>query len=474
MVISRFHYVRISEPQINVTQPKCDCGVTPSIEETFTLRRVRSLLQLLRLDDAEVDGNDVRRFDAKLELTPDEIVQLKTFLSTLGSKRSHKEYIGRLHDVNDILDKVITEVVPEEDFEFSDLVGDYTNKLKYYLPSSQDLFWAILFGGALGLFYLLKVGLPVWKWFLIILALSSVWHWGHLYKKAMLKKHVALMSSTQIPAECFKEKEAWWNFISGSTNQKCIEYHEALLVDPLWEVTPTMAVAETLVVFVMQPMEKIGLHLGKFFTALLSTQSWFTMIPVLVFAFVLFFLLFIMIFKYQVRLPFLMATFEPHTQPDNQSAQQVLILEQKVQELTQKLESQSTSTAAETRQLTSEVEPPPPKPINYEDPTRVNEHEEKISELEAAMKELKIAKVSAADVKEVVSLEATVQLEAEVVHEDGAAHDDRIEATVGLGSEAGGSGLEDVELADAPAKDEELVKDAAREDFEWVNTAASI
>ena len=310
---------------------ECNGVVATSIEETFTLRRVRQILKLLQVDvagvDNDVDGNDdVRRFDAKIELTVAQIIQLRKFLTTQGSKQmSHKEHVGRLHDVNDILENLITKAVPEVDLDFSNLAEDYTNKLKYYLPSTQDLFWAILIGGGLGIVYLLWIGLPLWKWFLLILALSSVWHWGHLYKKAMLKKHVALMASSHIPAECFQEK-GWWGFISRS-NQKCIEYHEALLVDPLWEVTPTMAVAETLFVFVMQPLEQIGLHLGKFFSALVSTQSWLTLVPTLIFCFILIFLLTIMIFRYRVRLPFLMAIIEPHIGPDNQAAIQVQLQE---------------------------------------------------------------------------------------------------------------------------------------------------
>ena len=193
------------------------------------------------------------------------------------------------------------------------LVQDYTSTLKYYLPSTRDLFWAVLIGSVLVIAYLIWVGLPMWMWVLLTLVVSFVWNWVLLYKKAVAKKHTTLMSSSQIPAECFKEK-SWWNYFSAS-NQKCLEYHEALMVDPILEVTPTMAVAETVTVLVLHPMEQIGHHLGKFFSAIASTQSWLTMAPVLAFSFALVFLIAIMICGYKVRLPYLMATIEPGTRP---------------------------------------------------------------------------------------------------------------------------------------------------------------
>ena len=64
------------------------------------------------------------------------------------------------------------------------------------------------------------------------------------------------------------------NVIFQFSKDKCQEYFEALMVDPLLEVTPTMALAETFTAFVVQPLEHLGRHIGKFFNALLHETSY--------------------------------------------------------------------------------------------------------------------------------------------------------------------------------------------------------
>ena len=55
------------------------------------------------------------------------------------------------------------------------------------------------------------------------------------------------------------------------------------MIDPLLEVTPTMALAETFTAFVVQPMEHLGRHIGKFFNALLQEISWLSSPVILAF-----------------------------------------------------------------------------------------------------------------------------------------------------------------------------------------------
>ena len=319
----------------NSSGTNCSCqGFAPvPIEDTFTYRHVKHLLKLLEVDDGDAD-QEILRFDAKFELTRAQVRTLQRFVEDQNKKKkSVKERLGMLHDVDQILNSFIVSAVVEqtEEFDFSNLFQGYSTKFKNYLPSGEDLFWCILLGGGLGLTYFLWIGLPLWKWFLLLLALSSVWHWGHMYKKAVLKKHIALINSHTIPHECFSDKS--WTSLIFDSNKKCAEYHEALLVDPLWEVTPTMAVAETVTVFVVQPMGKIGEHLGKFFYGLTSQLSWLSSLPVLLFVFLLILMIVVMMFGYRIRLPFFLASFEPQPRQVPHSQPQVTMLEQKIEEL---------------------------------------------------------------------------------------------------------------------------------------------
>jgi len=327
-----FNFLDVAEASIQVNETSCNCNpLRSSVEDTFTLRHVRQILKLLQLDQEPDPDIETHRFDAKIEVTAAQVKTMQRFIRDQNKKKSNKERLGLLHDVDLIINNLIVYVEQEQDKDFLDVAQDYTSKFNYYLPSSQDLFWCILFGTGLGLIYLLWIGLPIWKWFLLLLALSSLWHWGHMYKKAVLKKHLALMSSANIPHECFKEKS--WSDLFFGANQKCSEYHDALLVDPLWEVTPTMAVAETLTLFIVQPLGHIGEHLGKFFTSLLSELSFLSALPVLLFVFLLILLLAVMMFNYKIRLPFLLASIEPQSRHPPEP--QVHLLEQRIQELQQ-------------------------------------------------------------------------------------------------------------------------------------------
>jgi hypothetical protein len=83
------------------------------------------------------------------------------------------------------------------------------------------------------------------------------------------------------------------------------------MIDPLLEVTPTMALAETFTAFVVQPLEHLGRHIGKFFNALLQETSWLSSPVILSFVFIAILLCLVMVFGYRFRLPFFLGSFEP-------------------------------------------------------------------------------------------------------------------------------------------------------------------
>ena len=314
----------------NKTSCKCEKNVHPNpIENTFTYRHVKNLLSILSLDNNN-NNDDVYKFDLVIELSKLQVATLQRYVSQHSTKKSDKERLGQMHDVDSILNTFIVSAQPTREYDLSDLAQDYTSRFKQYLPnSSQDVFWSILFCAGLTLFYLMWIGVPIWKLFVLMLVISSLWHWGHMYKKAVLKKQMVLMESHDVPHECFKEKS--WKDYFFDNDKKCKDYHSALLVDPLWEVTPTMAIAETITVLLVQPLEQLGTHLGIFFSSLLANLSWLSAVPVLIFVFMLIFVVIIMMCGYKIRLPFLLASIEPQSRVEPQL--QTLHLEQKVQEL---------------------------------------------------------------------------------------------------------------------------------------------
>ena len=100
---------------------------------------------------------------------------------------------------------------------------------------------------------------------------------------------------------CLVEKQGWFNSLSdafygvlGVKDNKCEVYYEALMVDPFWEVTPLVAVSETLSQFVLRPLEMCGASLGTFFNEILAPMPLLWKIPVLIIGMIIILLVLLM------------------------------------------------------------------------------------------------------------------------------------------------------------------------------------
>ena len=74
--------------------------------------------------------------------------------------------------------------------------------------------------------------LPPFKVFLLVLTVSLIWHWVHLYKEAWASKHAKLVRGEEVPPECRPREMTWLQTISSSVSgmfnsvDKCEEYHK--------------------------------------------------------------------------------------------------------------------------------------------------------------------------------------------------------------------------------------------------------
>ena len=64
----------------------------------------------------------------------------------------------------------------------------------------------------------------------------------------------------------------------------CEAYYEALMVDPLWEVSPLSALSETAALFVLRPLELLGAAAGVFFRDFLGPIPFIWKVPCLAIA----------------------------------------------------------------------------------------------------------------------------------------------------------------------------------------------
>lgn len=292
----------------------------------FLHRHVNFLVRRLSLaEHATLSTANDARFSAELLLSPSDIRTLVDFASGAEHYGEEKRR-SKMAEIDDILSRYLDNVVPYRAHagDFND-PRDYSSTLYHYLPSAVDLTCSLLASLAFAAFYFAWNGVPLSKVLvtsaIVLMAISSAWHWVHLYKKAVSKHHAAIMENQNPPKECFPEKmslsDLFFNALihaSYSANDKCSKYHEALMVDPFWEVSPTMAVVETFTAFVLLPLEHLGRNLGKFFSSLvaeLPLMSQFYVIPIVLIGFLL---IVIMVFRYKINLPFWLGSIEPqHT-----------------------------------------------------------------------------------------------------------------------------------------------------------------
>ena len=307
------------------TGERLEIAATSTLSDALYLHRHVSFLvrRLSLAEHATLSTANDARFSAELLLSPSDIRTLVDFSSDAEHYGEEKRRT-KMAEIDDILSRYLDNVVPYRSHaaEVHDL-RDYSSTLYRYLPSAVDLTCALLVSLTLAAFYLAWNGVPLSKVVvttaIVLMTISSAWHWVHLYKKAVSKHHAAIMENQKPPKECFPEKmslsDLFFNAVihaSYSANDKCNKYHEALMVDPFWEVSPTMAVVETFTAFVLLPLEHLGRNLGKFFSSLvaeLPIMSQFYVIPIVLIGFLL---IVIMVFRYKINLPFWLGSIEPH------------------------------------------------------------------------------------------------------------------------------------------------------------------
>ncbi|XP_005107581.1 uncharacterized protein LOC101862372 [Aplysia californica] len=151
------------------------------------------------------------------------------------------------------------------------------------------------------------------------ITVSIPWEFVRLYQAAVARREAELIQGT--PPECSPESQtffmsvkslmrSYFSWTHGS--DPCYDYHYALLVDPVWEVSPLMVLSTLLTRCLLLPTELISSSLGR------SLRAFFTEIPaqwqllVMLIAVVGVLILLLMLFRYRLSIPMLLR-IEPRT-----------------------------------------------------------------------------------------------------------------------------------------------------------------
>ena len=152
----------------------------------------------------------------------------------------------------------------------------------------------------------------IWKIFLVLMIVSVCWHWQHLHKEALSAKQAKLMQHRNIPPECSPNSMPWTSFFKSFviTEDKCKEYHKALLVDPFYEVSPLMAFTD-LLNLCFSPLRVFGKEFSKMVNEVNSRVPVLLSAPVLVALLLLIAFILILISGYKIRLPWFLGEISP-------------------------------------------------------------------------------------------------------------------------------------------------------------------
>ncbi|XP_004637049.1 chloride channel CLIC-like protein 1 [Octodon degus] len=124
--------------------------------------------------------------------------------------------------------------------------------------------------------------------FVISFLFSLGWNWIYLYKLAFAQ-HQAEIAKMEPAGNVCAEKMDWTGslleWLRSSWTYKddpCQKYYELLLVNPIWLIPPTKALAVTFTNFVTEPLKHVGKGTGEFIKALMKEIPVLLQIPVLV------------------------------------------------------------------------------------------------------------------------------------------------------------------------------------------------
>uniref|UniRef100_A0A8D0C822 Chloride channel CLIC-like protein 1 n=1 Tax=Salvator merianae TaxID=96440 RepID=A0A8D0C822_SALMN len=118
--------------------------------------------------------------------------------------------------------------------------------------------------------------------------ISFGWNWMYLYKVAFAQHQAEVSKMGNFDQVC-ADKVRWtdsllewlrssWTF----QDDPCQKYYETILVNPIWLVPPTKALAVTFTNFVSEPLKHVGKGIGEFLRALMKEIPVLLHIPVLV------------------------------------------------------------------------------------------------------------------------------------------------------------------------------------------------
>lgn len=196
------------------------------------------LKQLTRviIDSFEIPGKHY----ATIELSHDDLEILKEFknIDTEGEQVS---------DVLDLITGIFTHIKENEKLELT-----LTSRIFSIVGYKMDIFALVLIITVLFSILLIfetRTTMPWYRqcWYLfgLFFMISIPWEWLRLYQKKFAEKQAEFIK--EIPSHCAPKNmtvservSLWVTDLLSWREDSCVKYQEAILVDPVWEVSPSV------------------------------------------------------------------------------------------------------------------------------------------------------------------------------------------------------------------------------------------
>jgi len=326
------------KPASNTSTSKERKTPNPIPADVFLKRYVNHLLSKLDLN------GPVDNFGSHLKL---EIQLSASQVRTLQIYSQNSDKVPPT-DIDHILSSYIKNV---ETFQASPMLETF----KEHISSARDPLTVMVL-----LLCLVYIGITVLRSLpptysaLLILILSVSWHWLHLFKKAWAGKHAKLLKSTEVPPECRPHEMTWWQSIQSSGRavfssvDKCEEYHKNIMVDPIYEVNPMVALVDLVTSLILHPLSSLGQNVGFMFSGLLEAVPFFWRPVILILFVLLVMFVLILLSGYRIRLPFFLGEIGPAR---NEAANSSSSLE--MREILKKLEQQNQIQIEQNRKMSA-------------------------------------------------------------------------------------------------------------------------
>jgi len=300
------------------TTPRAPC------KEVFLRRYVSHLLARLSL----VGSNSGAHLRLEVLLTAHQVKVLQNFASSDFDKVPAT-------DIDQILSSFIKNVDTYEN-------SPWLDNLKEQFSSLRDPLLVLVL--LLSLLYTVSIVLRSMRTFYVVILLIAVcvsWHWLHMFKVAWAGKHAKLLQSGDVPPECRPHEMTWMQTLQSSGRSmftmvdRCEDYHKNIMVDPIYEVNPMMAMVDLSSNLVFHPLKSFGHNVGGMFSGLMESVPilWRPVILIL-FVLLLMFIL-ILISGYKISLPLFLGEIGPARQVNSELQEVKKLLEVQSERLLQ-------------------------------------------------------------------------------------------------------------------------------------------